>query len=1291
MAAAQKTYELLFKLKASLGGNFNGAFKSAIETNKKLQESIKSVNSLQSKVDGYTRQAAAIDQQKAKLAQLREQNEKVSQSIEKHRSNAEQLRAKIDATGDASGTLTAQLIKEQNEVEKGTEKQKKNEIQIQQTTARIREQTAQLDSAGRELREAGVDTDNLEKSNGRLAQSYEKLRQSQNSFEKIRADQAKIQQNISSTKLQLAGTVGAVTAVAAAVYAGPVKAAQGFQTSLAKVSTIADEKEVPMAKMSQSIMQLSNTTGIAAGAIAEDVYNAISAGQKTGDAVNFVSTSTKLAKAGFAESAQTLDVLTTILNAYGMSADKVNTVSDMLVQTQNKGKTTVGELSSVMGKIIPTAKANSVGLEQITAGYAIMTSKGIAAAETTTYMNSMLNEMSKSGTTADKTLRKTTGQSFKQLMESGKSLGDVIGILQQSAESGGKSLTDMFGSAEAGKAAVSLLSGGVEGFNTQVQGMVDSVGSTDAAFEKMEQTTEAKMQKARNSISNLSIVIGQNLLPIVGTLADKVAAVVVRISEFAQENPKLVQTVMKVAGALAGLKIASLTAKLGYLEIANGVKTAQSFFGLFKVKAAAASATSAGFGTKLTAAGKGITGYFGSVKTALSGVTKTAGSLLTGSPILKSASTFAGGIAKGMTGGLSGLAGKISGPALAAGSKVTATLLQPFSKMGGAAAGALSKAGLAISNSLLGSVGRGIASGAGKLGAMIAPIGNVFTTMLGPLGKLGSTVLGPLGGIAGKILPVVGVVTAVITVIQLLREHIETVRAAVGNVFGEKGLQAFDKFIALASAAGETIKNVFSDGNIGTARNKINEIFGDKGVAVFDKFVQAAKTVQSAVGQIVNFITTNVVPVAANILALIANDIVPGIISALQAAAPTIMAIVQSIAGFIGSAIPLIGSFIAGLMPVISGIVDFIRTSVLPIIGQVVGFVTGTVLPGILSVINTILPAVQGFFATVLPLIQSALTTIWNVLSPVLSGILAAIQAALPVIISALSGAVGTITSVIGSVMTVLQGIISFVTGVFSGNWAQAWEGIKMVCSGALEGIKTIFSGALSFIDTLTGGKLTAIKTAFSGAIETVKGVVQSGLSAVSGFFQNCKLSLPKIKLPHFKVSGKLSLSPPSVPKLSIDWYKKGGILTGPTIFGASSGNLLGGGEAGKEAVLPLSELWQNMRRVMSEVLSQNTAAVMQLAGNGSISARAQTVYNNYTTNNTAAPERVQAPQVIAAPGTGGGGVTLHLNSPTTVYVNGDKPGDLENKLEQNNRRLIQEVEDLLDKKADDERRMKYE
>ena len=156
---------------------------------------------------------------------------------------------------------------------------------------------------------------------------------------------------------------------------------------MAKVGTIADTNVVPLSQMQKEIINLSNALGVNASTVAEDVYNAISAGQKTSDAVSFVEKATMLAKGGFAETGQALDVLTTILNAYGMESSKTEEISNMLITTQNRGKVTVAELSSVMGKVIPTANANNVALEQLCAGYSIMTARGIAAAETTTYMN----------------------------------------------------------------------------------------------------------------------------------------------------------------------------------------------------------------------------------------------------------------------------------------------------------------------------------------------------------------------------------------------------------------------------------------------------------------------------------------------------------------------------------------------------------------------------------------------------------------------------------------------------------------------------------------------------------------------------------------------------------------------------------------------------------------------------------------------------------------------------------------------------------------------------------------
>ena len=1164
MAGSQKEFELLFKLKASLGGNFNSTFKGAIETQRQLQNSIKSVNSMQSKVDGYTRTSNAIEQQRGKLERLQAEHEKVSQKIQAHQTNAERLRAKIEETGDATGELTAQLVKEENEVAKNTERLKSNENQIRQTTASIHSQEEQLERMAQELRDAGIDTDNLEESNARLQRSYERLRGSQENLNRINSEQAKIKENIAATKTQLLGTIGAIGAVTAAIYAGPVQAAQEYETAIAKVSTIADANAVPIEEMSSEIMKLSNTTGIAASQIADDVYNAISAGQQTGDAVNFVSYSTKLAKAGFAESAQTLDVLTTILNAYGMEAEEVSKVSDMLVQTQNKGKVSVGELSSVMGKIIPTANANNVALEQLCAGYAIMTSKGIAAAETTTYMNSMLNELSKSGTTAEKTLRATTGKSFKELMTEGKSLGEVIQILQQEAEKSGKSLNDMFGSAEAGKAAVSLLSGGVEGFNEQVAGMVDSVGATEEAFAKMDQTTEAKMQKAKNSIANLGIVLGQNLLPIVGNLADKVAAVVVKVSEFAQANPKLVQTALKVAAALAGMKVAGLTAKLGFLHISSGIKDAQKILELFKIKAI----------------------------------------------------------------GLSGI-----------GSKVVGFITKPFSGIGGILGKALSGIGGIVARSPLGSIGRVVASSFGKIGSFIAPVGNIIKKALGPLGKIGSTLLGPLGGIAGKFLPVVGVITAVITAVQLLRKHFDKVREAVGKIFGEKGLEIFDKIVAVVTSVGETIKGVFSDGNLGAARDKIQEIFGEKGVAVFDTFAGVFQKVVAAAGQFVGFVTTHIVPVVEQVLNVLITTVIPGIISGVQAAAPVVMEVFQAIADFIGGIIPIIGDFIAGIMPVISEVITFIQTYVLPIVGEVFNFIVQQVLPFIVQGIQQLGSIITTVLQAVLPVVQTVFTTIWNIIQPILQQVLTTVQAVLPAVLSIFQNVFNTIGGIISAVQQVLSGIIQFITGVFSGNWSQAWEGIKSIFSGVWDGILSICKGVINGI---------------TGAVN----VVIRGLNS--------------LKVPDWVpgIGGK-GINIPEIPQLA-----KGSKSTPDTFIA---------GEAGPELITNAPGRTVYTAQQTKDIFSaQNAAAqVAQAAGAGQTAS--QVFYN--TTNN--APE-VKPPEVVSGAGAGGGNNITITNSPT-IYVDSDKAGDLEEKLEENNRNLLQEVEDLLDKRNDDERRSRHE
>ena len=336
------------------------------------------------------------------------------------------------------------------------------------------------------------------------------------------------------------------------------KAALDFEDAMAKVSTIADATEVPIDELEKAILDLSNQTGISSTEIADNVYNAISAGQSTGDAVNFVTNSTKLAKAGFADAGDALDILTTILNAYGMEASEVTNVSDMLIQTQNLGKTTVAELSSAMGKVIPTANAYGVQLDQLCAGYAIMTANGVATAESTTYMNSMLNELGKSGTKVSDILKEKTGSSFAELMNSGYSLSECLAVIEGAATEQGLAFGDMWSSSEAAKAGLILLGDSAETFNGTLAEMQNSTGATDTAFEKLK-TNSYTIQVAINQLKNTAIELGNAIMsvlaPLLMSLAETISKLTAWFSGLSDGTKRFIVIIGMVVAAIGPVLI----------------------------------------------------------------------------------------------------------------------------------------------------------------------------------------------------------------------------------------------------------------------------------------------------------------------------------------------------------------------------------------------------------------------------------------------------------------------------------------------------------------------------------------------------------------------------------------------------------------------------------------------------------------------------------------------------------------------------------------------------------------
>lgn len=282
-----------------------------------------------------------------------------------------------------------------------------------------------------------------------------------------------------------------------------------LESMTAKLETISGSSAV--GGLASEVKQLSSDTGKYATDLTDVAYNAISAGTAVEESVNMAKTSSELATAGFTNEASALSVLETAMNSYGDQIESVSDVSDSLITVQNLGVTTVDQLAAQMGKAISTAAAYNVSLGNVESGYISITKAGINTAEGTTYLSGMLNELGNTSSDIAKVIKDETGQSFGQLMNDGKSLADVLGIVYDNVGKNSEAMINMFGSQEAGKAAMAIINQGLDQFNNNLEAVENSAGATASAYAIMADTTEFAHNRMNNSAKNLSIVIGDQL------------------------------------------------------------------------------------------------------------------------------------------------------------------------------------------------------------------------------------------------------------------------------------------------------------------------------------------------------------------------------------------------------------------------------------------------------------------------------------------------------------------------------------------------------------------------------------------------------------------------------------------------------------------------------------------------------------------------------------------------------------------------------------------------------------
>lgn len=224
------------------------------------------------------------------------------------------------------------------------------------------------------------------------------------------------------------------------------------------------------------------------------------------------------------------------------------------------------------------------------------------------------------------------------------------------------------------------------------------------------------------------------------------------------------------------------------------------------------------------------------------------------------------------------------------------------------------------------------------------------------------------------------------------------------------------------------------------------------------------------------------------------------------------------------------------------------------------------------SKVTAVIHAMASVISTVMNAIKTVFSTVWNAIKTVVTTVVNAIKSIVTTVFNSIKNTATTVWNAIKTAVTTpVNAIKSTVTTVFNS--------VKSTVSSIFNGIKSTATSVWN-----------GIKSAITTPIEVAKNKVKSVVDAIKGFFSGMKISLPHIKLPHFKVTGKLSIDPPSVPHLSIDWYKEGGIMTSPTIFGMNGSSLMAGGEAGAEAILPLAGFYKQLEAMISSHL--NTSAM---------------------------------------------------------------------------------------------------
>ena len=335
--------------------------------------------------------------------------------------------------------------------------------------------------------------------------------------------------------------------------------------------------------------------------------------------------------------------------------------------------------------------------------------------------------------------------------------------------------------------------------------------------------------------------------------------------------------------------------------------------------------------------------------------------------------------------------------------------------------------------------------------------------------------------------------------------------------------------------------------------------------------------------------------------------------SELDPSMQTVVAVALALVAALGPILTIVGMIIMALPGLTAGLSMVAGAISLPLapIAAVVAAV-GAVIAIIVYLWNTnsefqaavmnIWTEIQNLFATVMPIIQQIFEVVWPTIQAIVTGVLDTILAVVGTVFTAIADQISTILAMVTGVIQgawdvisgIFQTVLGLIVGIVTGDFSMMQDGISSILNGITGIVTSVWNGIASTITNVVNTIASVVSDVFNGVSNTVgsifgsiadtignaigdaKNVVSDGLNAIANFFSGLHLEFPKFTLPHFTVSGSFSLNPPSIPTFGVEWYAKGGIINKPSVIGV--------GEAGAEAVMPLAKLPELMAEALQMV-----------------------------------------------------------------------------------------------------------